>query len=107
MRKLFAIALVTVALPAWAQRPVMLVTGPAHCSLGSPSCNVPVDSGGAGVFRFTPSSHYRNTVKALVNTPGLSYAVSAVAGTLGQTRQGRGFHRLTASSQPEASWSAA
>src|SRR5258706_7859759 len=71
MRKLFAIALVTLALPAWAQRPVMLVTGPAPCSLGSPSCNVPVDSGGTGVFRSTPNRHYGNKVNALIKNPDI------------------------------------
>src|SRR5258706_8006040 len=90
MRKLFAIALVTVALPAWAQRPVMLVTGPAHCSLGSPSCNVPVDSGGTGVFPFTPSSHYGKTVNALIKTPDLFDAIGPGPATPLQTVTGGG-----------------
>ena len=43
------------ALPAWAQSPVTLVTGPAPCSSGGPPCNVPVDSGGTVFFRYTPT----------------------------------------------------
>ena len=85
MRKLFAIALVTLALPAWAQRPVMLVTGPAPCSLGSPSCNVPVDSGGTVFFRYTPSSDYGNTINVWINTPDFSEAIGPVPATPVQT----------------------
>src|SRR6266852_1123728 len=83
MRKLFAIAVVALALPAWAQSPVTLVTGPAPCSLGGPSCNVPVDGGGTIFFRY--STTYGNTLNAWINTPTFSDSVGPVPATLVQT----------------------
>src|SRR6202158_4941286 len=85
MRKLFAIALAALALPAWAQSPVTLVTGPAPCSLGGPSCNVPVDSGGTVFFRYTPSSNYGNKINVGITPPDFSEAIGPVPATLVQT----------------------